>query len=374
MPQEDYAILVGISRYRDDKQFPPLDGPQNDVSRMKEWLVSHQAVPESQIVTLATEDRLLKERPAGGWPEDTDWKPTRELFADAFRKIGFDENGRPIRRQGRLYLYFSGHGFSLDDDETPSAALFSANNIGSIHTNLAGTVYAMAAKRARLFTEIVLIMDCCRDVLDDLSYNGPDFTRLEHSAAEWVKLYALYAAPKRGKSQERELRDSNGAVVGVMTDGLLRALKEAPCDVNGEVSGSVLAEVLRVHWKDWYRVSMPPPAPRVVRPDYGDITFRSPRTLVEVTFASVTRLTRGQRIRLRAETDDADWWEGVGEVQDGVLSWRDAAYPVPLDVELRGGDSDGEQFSLMLLPRRYLITVGGTQTSFVPGESNVVAI
>ena len=37
---DDYAILVGISKYADTSTFPELQGPVNDVELMKKWLTS----------------------------------------------------------------------------------------------------------------------------------------------------------------------------------------------------------------------------------------------------------------------------------------------------------------------------------------------
>ncbi|WP_415760641.1 caspase family protein [Pseudomonas sp. LT1P18] len=370
MAADDYAILVGIARYRDTEQFPTLDGPLNDAERVRKWLIDTElgeGVPNENVLTLTTPEELLN-LPLTGWPPQTNWSPNTVSFSQKFNSIAYDDAGKPVRREGRLYLYFSGHGFSLNDDDSPSAALFSADNYGDIHSNLAGTVYAAAIKRARLFKEVVLIMDCCRDVLGNYTYNLPTFNRVENSGAESAKLYALYAAPRRGKSQERELPDSEGKVVGLMTDALLRALKEAPSDVAGRVAGRVLTQVMAFNWTNWYPVRPMPPAPRGVSPDQGDIYFKSRQPLISVEFSSPTVLVPGSTMRLRSEL-----WIAIATVGASSLIWRDTAYSwvqeIPLNQQAPGA---AMQFTLVLPPGKHELTIGATVHTFDPEVSNAI--
>jgi hypothetical protein len=370
MASDDRAILVGIARYRDSDAFPTLDGPLNDIERVRDWLTDPQgaAVPGDNVVTLMTPQALLA-LPGTGWPENTEWSPNASSFSQAFNKIAFDTKGEPLRRKSRLYLYFSGHGFSLSEDGYPSAALFSADNYGSVHSNLAGSVYAAAIKRAGLFSEVVLIMDCCRDVFGNFTYNPPSFNRVENSAAESTKVYALYAAPRRGKSQERELPNSNGKVVGLMTDAFLRALEDAPSDVAGCVAGQVLTRVMTYNWANWYPVSPLPPAPRSVPPDQGDIYFKSRRTLNAVSFTSATPLLPDSTLYLRS-----DLWNAVATVKASSLIWRDTAYSWEQEIALSQSAEGGQQFTLILAPGNHALSAGTTVRTFDPGVDNAIAL
>jgi len=370
MAIDDRAILVGIARYRDSDSFPTLDGPLNDIERVRDWLTDPQgaAVPGDNVVTLTTPRELLA-LPGTGWPENTVWSPNAWSFSQEFNKIAFDPKGEPLRRKSRLYLYFSGHGFSLSEDGYPSAALFSADNYGSVHSNLAGSVYAAAIKRAGLFSEVVLIMDCCRDVFGNFTYNPPSFNRVENSAAENTKVYALYAAPRRGKSQERELPNSNGKVVGLMTDAFLRALEDAPSDVAGCVAGQVLTRVMTYNWANWYPVNPLPPAPRSVPPDQGDIYFKSRRMLNAVTFTSTTALAPGSTLYLRS-----DLWNAVAKVGASSLIWRDTAYSWEQEIALSQSADGGQQFTLTLAAGIHTLILGTAPYSFDPGVSNAIAL
>lgn len=369
MAAHDFAILVGISRYKDSNQFPELNGPLNDVERIKQWLTGDEDVPSCQIFPLTTSASLLN-KPPEGWPPDTVWSPNRELFSRSFNEMAFDDEGNPRRREGRLYLYFSGHGFSLSGDRSPSAALFSADNYGLIHSNIAGTVYAEAVKRARLFKEVVLIMDCCRDVLGNYVYNPPDFNEVENSGSDAVSVYALYAAPRRGKSQERLLPDSEGKVVGLMTDALLRALTAAPSDVAGRVSGSVLTQVIAFNWASWYPEQPVPPVPRGLSPEKGDVYFKSRQPLVSVEFRSPSTFIPDCTMRLRSDVCNA-----LATVKSTSILWGDANFSWVQEIALNQQAPDGARsFTLQLPCGKHELTVGTNVRTFDPGDSNVVVL
>ncbi|SME97540.1 MULTISPECIES: caspase family protein [unclassified Pseudomonas] len=361
MAEHDYAILVGISRYRDAGKFPMLEGPLNDVELIREWLISPLggAVPSAQIFSLITPELAVSE----------EWSPNRESFAKRFNAIALDQTtGDFVRREGRLYLYFSGHGFSKLTDQTTRAALYSADNLGMFQSNIAGTLYAEAAKRARLFREVVLIMDCCRDTESNVDYSSPDLNLFEHANTEGVRVFSMYAAPKRGKAQERELSDSNGKIVGLMTNALLRALQEAPCDIVGRVPGKVLMQYIGMNWQTWYP-EQAPPEPRIIPPDNEDIFFQSGQALAIQRFllpaASLEKIPlRLTSISLNAAgilDGDAIVW------QDANLSWR-----VKLDVSILG---DGRrEFCLALPIRDHELFSATSRCTFVPGEQDAVII
>ena len=201
MAQEDFAILVGISRYRHSERFPALDGPLNDVDRIYDWLLGED-VPAGNIKVLKTDASLL------GLTHDqirlqprSIWTPTYPLYSQMFLEVVQDQQSGDFRySEGRLYLYFSGHGFSNSRDVVPRAALFAADAWGVQISNIAGSLYAEAVQQGALFKEVVLIMDCCRDSEINVPYNIPDVNVVEDPASQSVKVLQIYATPKRGKA------------------------------------------------------------------------------------------------------------------------------------------------------------------------------
>lgn len=309
MSNDNCAILVGISRYRDSDAYPTLQGPLNDVARMNSWLTKETTEVSSDNVTPLTTPAELLALAAGVNDQSKAWSPTRGTFSHTFNELVADDKGSFRRRPGRLYLYFSGHGFSQGSDTNPRAALYAADAYGGIVPNLAGSLYAEAAQRGKFFNEIVLIMDCCRDVEDNVDYNPPEINRVEDDGSEKVRVMAIYAAPKRGKAQERELTvtdaDGGGMVVGLLTNAWLLALQEAPASVSGNVPGAVLKQFLNVKWSAIYPVNTPP-MPRIMLPEVGDIYFQSRRKLTQQRFALSAAVADRFAFRLSSDSDELD--------------------------------------------------------------------
>lgn len=356
----DYAILVGISRYRDSDRFQALEGPLNDVAHVRDWLLSPQggAVPAGQVISLITPDPAVPGV----------WSPNRESFARHFNSIVLDSNtGDFVRREGRLYLYFSGHGFSRLTDQTTRAALYSADSMGMFQSNLAGTLYAEAAKRARLFSEVVLIMDCCRDTESNVEYSSPELNLFEHANTEGVRVFAMYATPKRGKAQERELPGSNGQTVGLMTNALLRALQQAPCDVVGRVPSKVLMQYIGMNWQAWYP-DQTPPEPRIIPPDSEDVFFQSGQTL------------QIQRFRLPASAENipirltSNSLNAVGIAKGNVIVWQDASLSWRLQLDMSPLTDGAREFSLALPAQHHDLWRPDAHHAFVPGAQHAVVI
>ena len=372
MPDRDYAIVVGISRYKGREKYPPLDGPLNDVEGVVAWLRDLEGVgitDPDRIIRLRTPDELLREAPDGGWPEETDWHPTYTHFSKAFDRITLDETGEFVRRDARLYLYLSGHGFSQSTDQVPSAALYGADSYGKKVSNLAGTLYAQAAKTAKLFKEVVLIMDCCRDAETNVAYSPPDLNRVENDGSESVQMMAVYAAPKRGKAQERELVEPGGKkVVGLLTTGWLRALREAPCDVIGRVPGRLLTQYITFNWKTWYP-NQTPPMPRFIVPETGDIYFASGKALQDQRFVIEAGASEDIQYHLTSTTLNA-----VGIVSGQIILWRDQNGSWESVVPLEIMDDGSKTFTLRLCAEEHRLGNGmnGQGAPFTPGGANAV--
>ncbi|WP_421297094.1 caspase family protein [Aeromonas sp. 604015] len=361
MAEYDYAIIVGISRYRDVGKFPTLEGPLNDVERIREWLVSPQggAIPSKQVFSLITPEPVIP----------GEWSPNRESFARHFNAIALDPNtGDFIRREGRLYLYFSGHGFSRLADQATRAALYSADNMGMFQSNIAGTLYAEAAKRARLFREVVLIMDCCRDTESNVEYSSPDLSLFEHANTEGVRVFSMYATPKRGKAQERELPGSNGKVVGLMTNALLRALQEAPCDIVGRVAGKVLMQYMGMNWQAWYPEQTPPP-PRIIPPDSEDVFFQSGQDLEIQRFLLPAASFDKSPLRLTSSSLNA-----AGILDGDAIIWQDASLSWRVKLEVNTLTDGRREFSLALPARDHELFWATSRHTFVPGAQDAVDI
>jgi hypothetical protein len=365
---ENYSIVVGISRYRSPQDYPPLDGPLNDVDHICEWLSDPNGgnVKPANIYPLTTPARLIS--PAGDVnPGELAWTPDQAAFIRAYQDITI-EAGQYVHRNSRLYLYFSGHGFSQSADTTARAALFAANAYGPARPNIPGTVYAEAAKRVALFKEIVLIMDCCRDVQRNSPYAAYELDQTESGNAEKVKLFAMYASGKNGKAQEREFK-SQEKVFGLLTHGLVKALDEAPTNVLGQVSSTTLNNYLKIYWPEWCPKDYPAPQPpRTVPADSGDIFFGSRKELFAQRFVVDSNATA---VKLQSQHLDA-----VGMLGPDCITWAERNDPSP--IEIRFDVANGEKHFALKLPRgEHTLTISGSPERdliFKPEVQNDVRI
>lgn len=268
MARADYAILVGISHYP-NPGFPPLQGPPRDVERFRQWLIDPQGgdVDSKHIISIVSPDPPAAVAPEQAPPQFTD-------FQVAFQRLVADNEGKlTFHSDSRLYLYFSGHGFCEIRNQMPQAAIYAANASRLFNWNIAGTLYALWAKEAAVFGEIVLVMDCCRDAeATKMMLNPPLPVIVNPGAARDVKLFCVYAAPKGGKAQERPLAELNNEVHSLLTHVLLDALRHAPPDAEGRITGQMLKNYIENAWPVACG-TIPADPPEIYIPPTGDIVF-----------------------------------------------------------------------------------------------------
>jgi hypothetical protein len=113
-----------------------------------------------------------------------------------------------------------------------TAAVLAANADFFFTPHVAGTRYADWFRRNGAFDEIVLIMDCCRSINSVTVVQDPPFPRVSNPRAV-RKVYAFAV----DWSQEARERAVNGRNQGIFTVALLEALRNAPGDRSGRVTG-----------------------------------------------------------------------------------------------------------------------------------------
>lgn len=220
MARDDYAIVVGISRYPGYDALSDLRGPENDVANFINWLNCNEGgdVQEGKIKTvLSSQHQPLVQRPVYQEVDD---------LIDQHLSRARNQGGRAGRR---LYLFFAGHGIAPDIN-TPLllAANARSDRLGS---HMPGRAYADFLTMWGIFDEVVLFMDCCQ-------------THMPRAPLRVLEWGDQADAPNPGKSFygfatsvgdiAREMKMDNGKVQGVFTTALVEGLGQ------GKVSGSEL--------------------------------------------------------------------------------------------------------------------------------------
>src|SRR4051794_3859343 len=159
MAETDRAIIVGINLY---PELGNLEGPENDVNAFYDWLVSSTGgdVPAQNIKCIRSSDY------GPSFASVDVAEPTILRIQSAWRELYniAQANQERFYVGRRLYLYFAGHGFSPDDTQEDRTALLAANATRiETGSHVIGQYMAEWFRRAGIFDEVVLVMDCCRE-------------------------------------------------------------------------------------------------------------------------------------------------------------------------------------------------------------------
>ena len=184
----DYAVIVGINRYRSEDGIEPLKGAVNDAKLFREWIVDPNGGgldpdPKSERVVLITS------------PEDGPLAPNRDTIEDQIQTF-YQKAASGMRPVGRrLYLFMAGHGVNPIEGPGDDCSLIAANSFINSLRVLTGRVTAQRILKQPMFQEVVLFMACCRDVDGSASFSGlpmpgdplPDSKYLHGLAVKWAK-------------------------------------------------------------------------------------------------------------------------------------------------------------------------------------------
>ena len=221
----DFAVVIGIKDYPGfEKPGPlapaPLLGPENDARAFYDWLICSDGggLPEENVKLIVSS--LF--RPP--FPNVKKARPVITEVQEAFEDLQdiADENRK--RREGwqvgrRLYIYMSGHGFAPKSDDNETALLMAnatADRVGPIY-HLLGKYTADWFYKVRFFEEVLLFMDCCRNLLPVQGLNR-SFTDKQSPDRMSVKRFFALATRSSGLAKEM---DYDGIRRGVFTYNFL---------------------------------------------------------------------------------------------------------------------------------------------------------
>lgn len=234
MAGTDYAIIVGIDHY---PELGALRGPVHDATAFRDWLLDPDggAVPQDHIYFITTPDNVDPQQ------DFLDATPTYDQVSNAFLQIFRialkidNEVGR------RLYLFFSGHGYSMDIDSA-SLIMANAHKLLSI-PGFPSTEAANQIRKTGMFEEVVLFMDCCRDDLPRVEQQLPPWLLSSDASGAEVKHFFGFATQWSRKAREK--LTENGQITGLFTRALLEGLRRAQANDSQNLNGSGLAAFVR---------------------------------------------------------------------------------------------------------------------------------
>lgn len=276
---DHFALLLAINHY---PGLTDLDGPENDAKLFQEWLVSADGgdLPKSNVRLITSSDFQRANNPY-------DASPTRREFVRALDEWLREDGGWRDKVGTRLYLFFAGHGFTAGSSIS-DPALFTAAAQNSDPDHIAGYRYAAKIVNAGFFDEVILVMDCCQDVLKSSSVLEPTWSPPDRGLSASVKFLQAYGAP-RGRKAFEDALDGDGTKRGLFSSVWIEALKSAMPDAEGWVTGQAIKNQALQIWASRFklRTHYDPP---IRLPDGEDIRFYQrtaaaplPKVAVDVT-------------------------------------------------------------------------------------------
>jgi hypothetical protein len=238
MANDDWAVVIGIDRY---PALTDLAGSENDARAFADWLSAPDggAVPAAQIALVVSSHFP----PGEPRPDAVDVALPFNRLQDFAEQSGQSSKGLAVG--GRLYMYLSGHGFGLGSHET---ALLLANATPTrLGYNLPGQLWANWFLQSGYFREVVLFMDCSRNLVRQAPLMPPPFTVRDNPDRK-ARFFSAVAARLGQGTQERLI---DGRSRGVFTMALLAGLHGAASDRDGKVTAQSLRTYLIDSMKDF---------------------------------------------------------------------------------------------------------------------------
>jgi hypothetical protein len=227
----DYAVVVGISRY--PKFAAPggsadLQGPDTDAVDIRDWLVAPDggALSPENIRMIRSAD-FDPPRPEEPQPEESKIR----------RALTWIEEETAQTMGGRLYLYFSGHGFAPVLEE---GALFTAEATLTVPSYVYAYDWMRNFRKALRFREYVLWMDCCMTHQQTIPVSSVPIRAGSGTGVPGPAFVAVAAQTK--SALEHTMPD--GRVHGVFSYTLLQGLRGGATDEHGRITGESLKAFL----------------------------------------------------------------------------------------------------------------------------------
>ncbi|OSJ36549.1 hypothetical protein BSZ19_03730 [Bradyrhizobium japonicum] len=266
MPLADRALVVGIDRY---PAISALFGAENDAKAFHTWVTSSGQV-DGRNTLLLTSSAFTAATNAD------EERPAKELIERFFTDI---DNAAEANNQAglghqagrRLWMFFSGHGFSPSLDK--SAVLMANASLKRVHS-VASMLWANRFYEGGWFDEVILFQDACRTRIDDVEL-APPFLRIKQASLGQIRRrFYAFSAKDRLISKEKMFEND---MRGVFSATLMQGLKG---DARDPKTGAITTAQLKLFLQDNMKKSLSPAEldddeiakiPEVYDPDPFDI-------------------------------------------------------------------------------------------------------
>ena len=230
-PLPDFALCVGIDGY---PGLTPLSGADYDATAFHAWATGPGGVAAANAKLIVS----------GAYPAPAqiiDAQPASQQIFDFFEKIRAAARANNDNEAGevagrRLYMFFSGHGFSPSID---SSSVLMANAERDTPHNLSAHAWADRFYENGLFEEVLLFQDACREPVLDVDPTPPYLKRSRMPGIQGRKRFYAFAARSPLLALEKPI---GGQVRGIFAATLMEGLGGAAREPR---TGAISAEDLK---------------------------------------------------------------------------------------------------------------------------------
>jgi hypothetical protein len=213
MALPDFALCVGINLY---PGLTALHGAERDAKAFYDWATGVAGVNPAQAKLILSSAFPAAAQVASAQPA------SKEIW-DFFEEIRAAANASNAANQGlvagrRLYMFFSGHGFSPSID---ASGVLMANAEPDTPHNLSAKAWADRFYENGLFEEVLLFQDACREPVIDVELTPPYLKRSLMPNIKNRKRFYAFAARSPLLALEKEI---GGEVRGVFAATLMEGL------------------------------------------------------------------------------------------------------------------------------------------------------
>ena len=233
---DDRAIVVGIDHYRNLDPSVTLTGACNDAELFASWLVD----PEGGGLEPANIRKFVSSSVGPA-------RPLRDELEDAAASLINEASNAPAGRLGRrLYLYFAGHGVTARNRSDEICLIMSNARMPSPLFSIPGRLLTASIQMTSAFDEIVLLMDCCREVMAQAP--APELSYLSQpvDSGSTGKKFLGFSARWSSRAAEKTMPNPLGGPAlphGIFTHAVLEGLRGAAAPGTDVTTGALKSYV-----------------------------------------------------------------------------------------------------------------------------------
>lgn len=227
----NYAIVIGINDYNppENRGLASLNGAIADAESVYDWIIRKGDV-DSKNCHLITSDR-------------DPLNPIKNDVDEVIGKIVADIMDNQSRKAGRLYFYFAGHGIGVEQDlEQNALCMANWSDFTADSSSISSGSYKQKFLSEGLFTEIVIWLDCCRNIKSYLRPGASPGIIPRLGAINNPKWFLAFAT--HYQNQAFETTGTNGEPRGIFTKVLLEGLNGTASPGTSTITGLDLSDHL----------------------------------------------------------------------------------------------------------------------------------